>query len=66
MAHSTRGMTVRRGQGYTVRAGAIPEVHRQLPEFGQPLDNASAIPAQHKARRECENRVSTLAANTRP
>lgn len=53
-------MTVRRGQGYTLRASAIPEVHRQLPDHCQPLDNASAIPAQRKARREYANRVNTV------
>ncbi|MFF1767464.1 hypothetical protein [Streptomyces sp. NPDC058249] len=55
--------TVRRGQGYTLRVSAIPAVHRQLLARCQPLDGGQglpAIPAQRKARREYENRVSTL------
>ncbi|MGW1189257.1 hypothetical protein [Streptomyces sp. NPDC002559] len=58
-----QGVTVRRGQGYTLRVTATPAVHRQLLARCQPLDGAQgapAIPAQRKARREYENRVSTL------
>ncbi|WP_326733274.1 hypothetical protein [Streptomyces phaeochromogenes] len=58
------GATVRRGQGYTLRVTAIPAVHRQLLDRCQPLDGGQgvpAVPAQRKARREYENRVSTLA-----
>ncbi|MCX4404355.1 recombinase family protein [Streptomyces sp. NBC_01764] len=58
-----QGVTVRRGQGYTLRVSAVPVVHRQLLDRCQPLDGApgtSAIPAQRKARREYANRVSTL------
>ncbi|MFC8536759.1 hypothetical protein ACFUJY_22910 [Streptomyces sp. NPDC057249] len=55
-----QGMIVRRGQGYTLRVSAIPAVHRQLLDRCQPLDNAAAIPAQCKARREYANRVSNL------
>ncbi|MFJ8547221.1 recombinase family protein [Streptomyces sp. NPDC093586] len=58
-----QGVTVRRGQGYTLRVSALPAVHRQLLDRCQPLDGApgtSAIPAQRKARREYANRVSTL------
>ncbi|WP_327394028.1 hypothetical protein [Streptomyces phaeochromogenes] len=43
---------------------AIPAVHRQLLDRCQPLDGDQgvlAVPAQRKARREYENRVSTLA-----
>ncbi|MFJ5725994.1 resolvase [Streptomyces sp. NPDC093149] len=53
-----QGVTVRRGQGYTLRVPATASVHRQ------PLDSASAIPAQRKARREYANRVNTLAGDT--
>ncbi len=56
-------ITVRRGQGYTLRVSAVPAVHRQLLARCQPLDGAEgvpAVPAQRKARREYENRVSTL------
>ncbi|MFD7409743.1 recombinase family protein [Streptomyces sp. NPDC059866] len=59
-----QGVTVRRGQGYTLRVTAVPVVHRQLLARCQPLDGAQgvpAVPAQRKARREYENRVSTLA-----
>jgi hypothetical protein len=59
-----QGMTVRRGQGHTLRVSAVPAVHRQLLNRCQPLDGAQgvpAVPAQRKARREYENRVSTLA-----
>ncbi|TFV30113.1 resolvase [Streptomyces sp. T1317-0309] len=58
-----QGVTVRRGQGYTLRVSAVPAVHRQLLAHCQPLDGAqgvSAVPAQPKARREYENRVSAL------
>ncbi|WP_411123849.1 recombinase family protein [Streptomyces sp. x-19] len=58
-----QGTTVRRGQGYTLRVSAVPAVHRQLLAHCQPLDGtqgAPAVPAQRKARREYENRVSAL------
>ncbi|MFJ8143357.1 hypothetical protein [Streptomyces sp. NPDC096013] len=59
-------MTVRRGQGYTLRVSTVPAVHRQLLDRCHPLDGtpgAPAIPAQRKARREYENRVNVLAAD---
>lgn len=59
-----QGVSVRRGQGYTLHVTAIPSVHRQFPARCQPLNGGHglpAIPAQGKARREYENRVSTLA-----
>ncbi|MGW0390615.1 recombinase family protein [Streptomyces sp. NPDC003042] len=59
------GVTVRRGQGYTLRVTAVPAMHRGLLARCQPLDGgegAPAFPAQRKARREYENRVSTLAS----
>ncbi|MFF3091478.1 resolvase [Streptomyces nojiriensis] len=58
-----QGATVRRGQGYTLRVSAAPAVHRQLLARCQPLGGAQgvpAVPAQRKARREYENRVSAL------
>ncbi|GAA4887019.1 hypothetical protein ACFPM3_20515 [Streptomyces coeruleoprunus] len=58
-----QGVTVRRGQGYTLRVSAVPAVHRQLLARCRPLDGgqgAPAVPAQRKARREYENRVNTL------
>ncbi|WP_331728440.1 hypothetical protein [Streptomyces atratus] len=58
-----QGVTVRRGQGYTLRVSATPMVHRRLLAHCQPLDGApgtSAIPAQRKARREYANRVNDL------
>ncbi|MFE2057044.1 hypothetical protein [Streptomyces sp. NPDC059446] len=55
------GVTVRRGQGYTVRITTVPAVHRQLLDRCRPLDDTAAVPAQRKARREYENRVSALA-----
>ncbi|MEU1408399.1 recombinase family protein [Streptomyces sp. NPDC005728] len=54
------GQAVRRGTGYTLRVTAEPAVHRQLLDRCQVLDGVGAIPAQRKARREYENRVSTL------
>lgn len=45
------GTTVRRGQGYTLRVSTKPEVHRQFLNRCQPLDNATAIPAQREAGR---------------
>lgn len=59
-----QGVTVRRGQGYTLRVSTTPAIHRQLLARCQPLDGGRgtpAVPAQRKARREYENRVSTLA-----
>ncbi|MGW4343681.1 recombinase family protein [Streptomyces sp. NPDC004690] len=58
-----QGVTVRRGQGYALRVTAVPVVHRQLLARCRTLDGAQgvpAVPAQRKARREYENRVSTL------
>ncbi|MDD9375107.1 hypothetical protein M8Z33_00135 [Streptomyces sp. ZAF1911] len=57
------GVVVRRGQGYTLRVTAAPAVHHRLLALCQPLDGGQgtpAIPAQRKARREYENRVSAL------
>ncbi|MFE7046164.1 hypothetical protein ACFU9X_44345 [Streptomyces atratus] len=59
-----KGVPVQRGQGYTLRVTAVPAVHRGLLVRCQPLDGGQgvlAVPAQHKARREYENRVRTLA-----
>ncbi|MDF3299416.1 hypothetical protein [Streptomyces tropicalis] len=42
---------------------AVPAVHRQLLARCHPLDGGQgipAVPAKRKARREYENRVSTL------
>ncbi|MEV4245899.1 hypothetical protein AB0J63_21100 [Streptosporangium canum] len=58
-----QGVTVRRGKGYTLRVTAVPAVHHRLLARCQPLDDAQgvpAVPAQCKARREYENRVSTF------
>ncbi|TDD14828.1 resolvase [Actinomadura sp. KC06] len=58
-----QGVTVRRGQGYTLRVSAVPAVHLGLLARCQPFDGgqgAPAVPAQRKARREYENRVSAL------
>ncbi|MFE5549351.1 recombinase family protein [Streptomyces sp. NPDC056534] len=60
-----QGVTVRRGQGYTLRVSTAPAVHRQLLGRCEPLDGTLAIPAQRKARREYENRVNTLAADAK-
>ncbi|MDI1453628.1 hypothetical protein NHG22_07335 [Streptomyces sp. ATE26] len=60
-----QGVTVRRGQGHTLRVTAVPAVHHRLLSRCQPLDGgpgAPVVPAQRKARREYENRVSTLAS----
>ncbi|MDQ1045113.1 hypothetical protein [Streptomyces sp. V4I2] len=62
-----QGVTVRRGQGYTLRVSAPHTVHRQFLDHCQPLDGAQGapgIPAQRKARREYENRVNALVAGT--
>ncbi|MER7870492.1 hypothetical protein ACWDUG_31885 [Streptomyces cellulosae] len=58
-----QGVTVRRGQGYTLRVSDAPAIHRQLLAGCQPLDgtpNAPAIPALRKAHREYEYRVNPL------
>ncbi|GHA73894.1 MULTISPECIES: hypothetical protein [Streptomyces] len=57
-------MTVRRGQGYTLRVTVAPAVHRRLLARCQPMDDGQGTPAvqaRRKARRECAKRVSTLA-----
>ncbi|TDU05914.1 DNA invertase Pin-like site-specific DNA recombinase [Streptomyces sp. 846.5] len=57
------GVAVRRGQGYTLRVSAAPAMHRQLLAHCQPLDDSQgvpAVPAQRKARREYENRISAI------
>jgi DNA invertase Pin-like site-specific DNA recombinase len=59
-----QGVTVRRGQGYSLRVSTVSSVHRGLLARCQPLDGAQsapAVPAQRKARREYENRVNALA-----
>ncbi|MFJ3890893.1 hypothetical protein [Streptomyces rubrogriseus] len=55
-----QGVTVRRGQGCTLRVPATPAIHRQLLAHCQSLDGPMAIPAQRKARREYVNRVNAL------
>ncbi|OKH98590.1 hypothetical protein A6A06_28955 [Streptomyces sp. CB02923] len=58
-----QGVVVRRGQGYTLRVTAVPAVHCRILALCQPLDGGQgmpAVPAQRKARREYENRVSAL------
>lgn len=58
-----QGVTVRRDQGYTLRVTAVPAVRHRLRARCQPLDGGHgvpAVPAQRKARREYENRVSPL------
>ncbi|MDL4776802.1 recombinase family protein [Actinomadura xylanilytica] len=59
------GVTVRRGQGYTLRVSATPAVHRELLAHCQALDGNPAIPAQRKARLEYESRVSSLVTDAR-
>ncbi|WP_326611928.1 hypothetical protein OG949_23110 [Streptomyces scopuliridis] len=59
-----QGVTVRRGQGYTLRVTAVPAIHRRLLDFCQPLDGTVEVPAQRKARREYENRVNLHAPTT--
>lgn len=53
-----QGVTVRRGQGYTLRTAAVPALHRRLLDLCQALDGTAAVPAQRKAGREYENRVN--------
>ncbi|MEU1020903.1 hypothetical protein ABZ366_02080 [Streptomyces sp. NPDC005904] len=62
-----QGVTVRRGQGYTLRVQHHPGRPPPAPCSRQPLDGAPgtpAVPAQRKARREYENRVTTLGTST--
>ncbi|MFD4693267.1 resolvase [Streptomyces sp. NPDC058463] len=37
-----QGVTVRRGQGYTLRVTAVPAIHRRLLDLCQPLDGTRA------------------------
>ncbi|MFD3610757.1 hypothetical protein ACFWXA_22220 [Streptomyces atroolivaceus] len=58
-----QGATVRRGQGYTLRVTAVLAVHHRFLARCRPLDGGQgvpAVPAQRKARRAYENRVSPL------
>jgi hypothetical protein len=57
-----QGVTVRGGQGCTLRVTVVPVVHRRLLAHCQPLNGTSA--AQRKARREYENRVSAFPTTT--
>ncbi|MEU9214481.1 recombinase family protein [Streptomyces sp. NPDC048415] len=57
-------VTVRRGQGYTLRVTTVPAIHRRLLDLCQPLDGTAAVRAQRKARREYENRVNLHAPTT--
>ncbi|MFD7137895.1 recombinase family protein [Streptomyces sp. NPDC059894] len=59
-----QGITVRRGQGYTLRVTAVLSIHRRLLDICQPLDGTAAIPSQRKARREYANRVNLHAPST--
>ncbi|MEU2248700.1 recombinase family protein [Streptomyces sp. NPDC019224] len=59
-----QGVTVRRGQGYTLRVTAVPAIHRRLLDLCQALDGTAAVPAHRKARREYENRVNLHAPAT--
>ncbi|MFE0930580.1 hypothetical protein ACFW4O_26355 [Streptomyces mutabilis] len=59
---------MRRGQGYTLCVSTTQAIHRQILARCQPLDcgqGTPTVPAQRKARREYENRVSAL-ISTRP
>jgi DNA invertase Pin-like site-specific DNA recombinase len=56
------GTTVRRGRGHTLRVHATPAVHRRLLARCQALAETTAIPAQRRARREYETRITTLGA----
>ncbi|MFF4081958.1 recombinase family protein [Streptomyces sp. NPDC001777] len=63
------GVTVRRGQGCTLRVSAVPAVHQQFLARCQPLDGTQGIPvipAQRKAHREYENRVNALTGSAGP
>ncbi|MCC8337492.1 hypothetical protein LMJ38_16310 [Streptomyces sp. R1] len=54
---------MRRGQGYTLCVSTTQAIHRQNLARCQPLDcgqGTPTVPAQRKARREYENRVSAL------
>lgn len=55
-----QGVTVRRGQGYTLRVSTASAVPHRLLDRCQPLDGSTAARAQRKARHEYENRVSAL------
>ncbi|MFI1606977.1 hypothetical protein ACH4YN_33335 [Streptomyces griseofuscus] len=60
-----QGVTVRRGQGYTLRVTVAPAINRQLLARCQPMDDGQGTPAVHawrRARREYAKRVSALSA----
>ncbi|MER7877412.1 resolvase [Streptomyces solisilvae] len=62
-----QGVTVRRGQGYTLRVSTARAIHRQFLARCRPLDGGQGnptVPAQRKARREYKIRVNALQAAT--
>ncbi|MFK4104041.1 recombinase family protein [Streptomyces sp. NPDC019531] len=64
-----QGVTVRRGQGRTLRVTAAPAVHRQLLARRRPLDGGQglpAVPARRKVRREYGNRLNAHVATAGP
>ncbi|WP_411144399.1 hypothetical protein [Streptomyces sp. x-80] len=63
------GVTVRRGQGYTLGVSTTPAVHRRLLARRQPLDGVRgvpAVPAPRKASREYEGRVNAPTRTAEP
>jgi hypothetical protein len=56
-----RGRTVRRGQGYSLRVTAMPEVHQALLAVAAPFDTDSASSADRKAYRVYADRLHAFA-----
>ncbi|WP_234323167.1 hypothetical protein [Streptomyces bikiniensis] len=55
-----QGVTVRRGQGCTLRVTAVPTVHRRLLDRCQPLDGGQGLPRSRPGARPA---ASTRAAS---
>lgn len=61
------GVTVRRGQGYTLRVSATPAVHRRLLEHCQPLDGTHGTrPPWHIARPAANTRTASIPSRPQP
>lgn len=61
-----QGVTVRRGQGYTLRVSAVPAVHRGLLARCQPLDGVQGAPAVPASARPAASTRTGSVPSSRP
>lgn len=55
-----KGRQVRRGQGYSLRVTATPQIHRTLLYAADALDSEASSPADRKAYRIYRDRVDNV------